>query len=113
MTAGGEDEGAETVQIRAAVRALCADFPGAYWRAHDRDRTYPTEFVEALTKAGYLAALVPEQYGGSGLGLADAAVILEEVHARAANAAAWAFSRSSIDIERNPPISLTPALPIN
>ena len=82
------DTDAATAQIRAAVRALCADFPGAYWRAHDRDRTYPSEFVEALTKAGYLAALVPEEYGGSGLGLADAAVILEEVHASGANGAA-------------------------
>ena len=53
--------------IREAVRALCADFPGEYWRALDRDRGYPTEFVAALTKAGFLAALIPEQYGGSGL----------------------------------------------
>ena len=79
---------AETAQIRAAVRALCADFPGAYWRAHDSARTYPVEFVEALTKAGYLAALVPEEYGGSGLGLATTAAILEEVHASGANGAA-------------------------
>ena len=88
MTAGGEDEGAETAQIRAAVRALCADFPGAYWRAHDQKRTYPSEFVAALTKAGYLAALVPEEYGGSGLGLATTAAILEEVHSSGANGAA-------------------------
>ena len=88
MTDGANDTDAETAQIRAAVRALCADFPGAYWRAHDRERTYPSEFVEALTKAGYLAALVPEEYGGSGLGLVATAAILEEVHASGANGAA-------------------------
>ena len=88
VTAQSEAADGETAQIRAAVRALCADFPGAYWRAHDQARTYPTEFVEALTKAGYLAALVPEEYGGSGLGLADAAAILEVVHASGGNGAA-------------------------
>ena len=88
MTAGAEDDDTETAQIRAAVRALCADFPGAYWRAHDSARTYPEEFVAALTAAGYLAALVPEEYGGSGLGLTAAAAILEEVHASGANGSA-------------------------
>ena len=88
VTAQSEGADAETEQIRAAVRALCADFPGAYWRAQDRERAYPTEFVAALTKAGYLAALVPEEYGGSGLGLAATAAILEEVHASGANGAA-------------------------
>ncbi|MDP6120355.1 MAG: acyl-CoA dehydrogenase family protein [Rhodospirillales bacterium] len=88
MTDGASDTDAETAQIRAAVRALCADFPGAYWRAHDSARTYPTEFVAALTKAGYLASLVPEEFGGSGLGLSTTAVILEEVHASGANGAA-------------------------
>ena len=88
MTVGAENGDTETAQIRAAVRALCANFPGAYWRAHDGARTYPTEFVAALTKAGYLAALVPEDYGGSGLGLTAAAAILEEVHASGANGAA-------------------------
>ncbi|MFK5004383.1 acyl-CoA dehydrogenase family protein, partial [Klebsiella pneumoniae] len=53
--------------IREAVRALCADFPGEYWRKVDRERAYPTEFVQALTSAGFLAALIPEEYGGSGL----------------------------------------------
>src|SRR5213594_2576213 len=57
----------DLAQIREAVRALCARFPGEYWRALDRERGYPTEFVAALTDAGYLAALIPEQYGGSGL----------------------------------------------
>ena len=74
--------------IREGVRALCAKFPGEYWRALDRERAYPTEFVAALTEAGYLAALIPEEYGGSGLGLSAAAAILEEVHAAGCNGAA-------------------------
>ena len=75
-------------QVRASVRALCARFPGEYWRRMDRERTYPTEFVAAMTEAGLLGVLVPEAYGGSGLGLSVAANILEEVHASGANAAA-------------------------
>jgi len=78
----------EFADVRAGVRALCAKFPGEYWRALDRERTYPTEFVAALTKAGYLAALIPEEYGGSGLNLGAAAAILEEVHASGGNGAA-------------------------
>jgi len=78
----------EFADVREGVRALCAKFPGEYWRALDRDRAYPTEFVAALTKAGYLAALIPEQYGGSGLNLGAAAAILEEVHASGGNGAA-------------------------
>ncbi|HYC18459.1 MAG TPA: acyl-CoA dehydrogenase family protein [Pseudolabrys sp.] len=78
----------EYADVRDGVRALCAKFPGEYWRALDRDRAYPTEFVAALTNAGYLAALIPEAYGGSGLGLAAAAAILEEVHASGGNGAA-------------------------
>ena len=74
--------------IRESVRALCAGFPGEYWRALDRERGYPTEFVAALTKAGFLAALIPEQYGGSGLPLAAAAAIMEEIHASGGNGAA-------------------------
>ena len=74
--------------IRQAVRALCAGFPGAYWRALDRDRAYPAAFVQALTEAGYLAALIPEDHGGSGLPLAAAAAILEEIHAAGCNGAA-------------------------
>jgi len=83
--ATGHDEFAD---IREGVRALCAKFPGEYWRALDRDRAYPTEFVAALTEAGYLAALIPEEYGGSGLNLGSAAAILEEVHASGGNGAA-------------------------
>jgi acyl-CoA dehydrogenase len=78
----------EFADVRNGVRALCAKFPGEYWRALDRDRAYPTEFVAALTKAGYLAALIPEEYGGSGLNLGAAAAILEEVHASGGNGAA-------------------------
>src|ERR1700687_4501161 len=74
--------------IRDSVRALCAKCPGEYWRALDRERTYPTEFVTALTKAGYLAALIPDEFGGSGLPLSAAAAILEEIHAAGCNGAA-------------------------
>jgi acyl-CoA dehydrogenase len=74
--------------IREGVRALCAKFPGEYWRALDRERAYPSEFVAALTEAGYLAALIPEQYGGSGLPISAAAAILEEIHAAGCNGAA-------------------------
>jgi acyl-CoA dehydrogenase len=75
-------------EIRASVRALCARFQGEYWRKLDRERAYPTEFVSALTEAGYLAALIPEQYGGSGLTLTEAAAIMEEIHACGCNGAA-------------------------
>jgi acyl-CoA dehydrogenase len=75
-------------EIRSSVRALCARFQGEYWRKLDRERGYPTEFVAALTEAGYLAALIPEQYGGSGLTLLDAAAIMEEIHACGCNGAA-------------------------
>ncbi len=78
----------EFADVRAGVRALCAKFPGEYWRALDRERAYPTEFVAALTEAGYLAALIPESYGGSGLGISAAVAILEEVHASGGNGAA-------------------------
>ena len=74
--------------IRHAVAALCERFPGEYWRALDAERRYPTKFVEALTEAGYLAALIPEAYGGSGLPLAAAAAILEEIHKSGCNGAA-------------------------
>ena len=75
-------------QIREAVRALCARFPGEYWRVLDRERKYPSEFVAAMTQGGYLGVLIPEAYGGSGLGLSTAVAILEEVHASGCNAAA-------------------------
>ncbi|TMJ82549.1 MAG: acyl-CoA dehydrogenase [Alphaproteobacteria bacterium] len=75
-------------EIREAVRRLCARFPGPYWRALDRERAYPTEFVTALTKAGFLAALIPEEYGGSGLSMPAAAAIMEEIQAAGCNGAA-------------------------
>lgn len=74
--------------IRDEVAKLCARFPGEYWRDLDGRRAYPTEFVAALTEAGYLGALIPEQYGGAGLGLAEAAEILETIHAEGCNGAA-------------------------
>jgi len=74
--------------IREAVRALCAGFPGEYWRALDRERAYPEEFVAALTKAGFLAALIPEEFGGSGLPMSAAVAIMEEIQASGCNGAA-------------------------
>ena len=82
------NEGAELAPIREAVRALCANFPGEYWRALDRERAYPDKFVVALTKAGFLAALIPEQYGGSGLTMSAAVAIMEEIQACGCNGAA-------------------------
>ncbi len=75
-------------ELREPVRALCARYPGAYWREKDRDRAYPAEFVRELTEAGFLAALIPEEYGGSGLGIAAAAAILEEIHSTGCNGSA-------------------------
>jgi len=85
MTAVTESE--DIAEIRRAVQALCAEFPGEYWRAKDSIRAYPAEFVDALTKSGFLAALIPEAYGGSGLNLAAAAVIMEEIQAAGCNGA--------------------------
>jgi hypothetical protein len=86
MNAGGSQD--DVAPIREAVRALCAGFPGEYWRNLDRERAYPAEFVAALTKAGFLAALIPEQYGGSGLNMVVASAIMEEIHASGCNGAA-------------------------
>ena len=74
--------------IRDAVRALCAEFPDEYHRKVDEERAYPQAFVEALTKAGWLAALIPQEYGGSGLGLAEASVIMEEINRAGGNSGA-------------------------
>jgi acyl-CoA dehydrogenase len=79
-----EDHG----EIREGVRKLCAQFPGEYWRKLDAAREYPTDFVNALTEAGYLSVLIPEEYGGSGLGLGAAAAILETVQAEGGNGGA-------------------------
>ena len=80
--------GEDYPDIRDSVRRVCADFPGIYWRKLEEAEAYPTEFVAALTKAGYLGALIPEAYGGSGMPLRAAAVILEEIHASGCNAGA-------------------------
>ena len=75
-------------EIRDAVRALCAQFPDSYHREIDAQRAYPEAFVDALTAAGWLAALIPHEYGGSGLGLAEASVVMEEVNRSGGNAGA-------------------------
>jgi len=75
-------------EIRNGVAALCQDFPGTYWQERDAAKEYPEAFVEALTTSGYLAALIPEEYGGTGLSLTAGAVILEEIHRQGCNAAA-------------------------
>jgi acyl-CoA dehydrogenase len=75
-------------EIRSAIRELCAQFPAEYFRRVDEQRGYPEEFVDVLTKGGWLAALIPEEYGGSGLGLCEASVIMEEINRAGANAGA-------------------------
>jgi acyl-CoA dehydrogenase len=75
-------------ELKNAVSELCRTFPDAYWRELDSQRAYPEAFVQALTKAGYLATLIPEEYGGAGLGITEAAIILEAVHRSGGNAAA-------------------------
>jgi acyl-CoA dehydrogenase len=74
--------------IREAVRDLCSSFPAEYHRKVDEERGYPEEFVDALTKAGWMAALIPEEYGGSGLGLTEASIIMEEINRAGGNSAA-------------------------
>ena len=75
-------------EIRDAIRALCAEFPDEYFRKVDEARAYPAEFVDALTKAGWMAALIPHEYGGSGLGLTEASVIMEEINRAGGNSGA-------------------------
>ena len=75
-------------EIRDAVRALCAEFPDEYFRKVDEQRAYPEAFVDALTKAGWMAALIPQEYGGSGLGLTEASVIMEEINRSGGNSGA-------------------------
>ena len=84
----GAVEGVTEQELREGVRELCARYPGAYWRRMDAEDAYPAEFVDAMTKAGWLAALVPEDYGGAGLGIGHAAAILEEVNRSGGNAGA-------------------------
>ena len=80
--------GEDFPEIRESVRRICANYPGAYWRDLEAREAYPAEFVKALTEAGYLAALIPEEYGGAGLPLRAAGVILEEIHGSGCNAGA-------------------------
>ena len=75
-------------EIRELVRRICSDFPGNYWRALEEKQAYPAEFVAALTKAGLLGSLIPEEYGGLGMPLGAAAATLEEIHASGCNAGA-------------------------
>jgi len=75
-------------EIRSGVRALCAEYPDEYFRRIDAERGYPVEFVEALTKAGWLAGLIPQEYGGSGLSLAEASVVMEEINRSGGNSGA-------------------------
>ena len=75
-------------EIRDAVARLCSQYPGEYWRKLDREKTYPTEFVQALTEAGYLSILIPQAYGGSGLPLGAACAVLEEIHRSGGNGGA-------------------------
>ena len=80
--------GEDYPDIRDSVRRICQDFPGSYWRDLEAREAYPSEFVKAMTDAGYLAALIPEEYGGAGLPLRAASIILEEIHAEGCSAAA-------------------------
>jgi len=80
--------GEDFSEIRESIRAICAKFPGQYWRDLEESEAYPTEFVKTLTESGYLGALIPEEYGGSGMPLRAGAVILEEIHASGCNAGA-------------------------
>src|SRR3970282_778202 len=81
----GEDHYGE---LREGARALCRQFDSAYWQKMDEARSYPEAFVEALTKAGWLSALIPEQYGGSGLSLCEASIIMEEINRSGGNSGA-------------------------
>jgi acyl-CoA dehydrogenase len=88
ITTGSTKAGESHPEIRDSIRRLCAGFPGSYWNALDRERAYPAEFVKALTDGGFLSVLIPEDYGGSGLGLGAATAILEEIHRSGCNGAA-------------------------
>ncbi len=75
-------------ELKAAIAELCRSFPDTYWRELDAKRAYPAEFVDALTKAGYMATLIPEEYGGAGMGVTEATIVLEEIHRSGGNAGA-------------------------
>ena len=86
--------------IREAVRDLCIQFPGEYFRQIDDARGYPDAFVDALTKAGWLAALIPQEYGGSGLGLTEASIIMEEINRAGGNSGACIASSADAILPR-------------
>lgn len=94
MTSGSDPAQSATAdkvteeELRSGVRELCARFPDEYWRQIDRDEAYPQAFVEALTEAGWLAALIPAEYGGAGLGISEAAIVMEEINRSGANGGA-------------------------
>ena len=75
-------------ELRLGVRNVCEKFPGEYWRELDEKDAYPTEFVKAITDAGFLGALIPEEYGGAGLGIVEASIILEEINRSGGNSGA-------------------------
>src|SRR3954454_4517404 len=87
MPAAGTDEVPLRV-LRARTRELCAGFPDAYWRETDRERRYPQEFVDTLTAAGLLSVLIPTEYGGAGLGVTEASVVMEEINRSGGHSAA-------------------------
>src|SRR6266571_858680 len=92
MSGGHSMESTASVQearqsIREEVRKLCQNFPDRYWQDVDKHEKYPQEFVDALTESGYLAALIPEEYGGAGLGITEASIILEEINRSGGNSA--------------------------
>ena len=89
-------QGRDYSEIRAAVRKLCGDFPPEYWRSLDRERDYPTEFVAALTRAGYLAVLIPEQYGGAGLPISVALLLATSLGSLLSPAAANCAASNTI-----------------
>ena len=74
-------------ELREAIRGLCDAYPDEYWQELDRDRAYPVAFVDALTESGYLACLIPPEYGGAGLGVTEAGLILEEINRSGGSAA--------------------------
>ena len=84
MIAGSKDT--EFPEIREGMRDLCSRFKPEYHRGHDADASYPAEFIDALTKAGWLASMIPEEYGGSGLGLTEASIVMEEINRSGGNA---------------------------
>src|SRR6187399_3243091 len=88
MSASAPKQTESHAEMREALRALCREYDSAYWQGIDEARGYPDAFVEALTKAGWLAALIPQEYGGSGLGLAEASVIMEEINRCGGNSGA-------------------------